>query len=103
MDLEFGKDKTTIIKGIAIIFMIVLHCAIPQYWDIPLKEFSNVELTHFMETFKICVGIFTFMVGYGYAFAKTKDLEYSLKHIRKLLLPFGLYWYFLHYHFALTR
>lgn len=88
MILEFGKDKTAIIKGLAIIFMIVLHCAIPGNWDIPLRGFSNESLMHFMGTFKLCVGIFTFMVGYGYAFSKDKDLKYSLGHIRKLLVPF---------------
>ena len=67
--LSFGKDKTAIIKGIAIIFMIMLHCGVA-------------------DVLKLCVGIFTFMVGYGYAFAKKKDWRYSLRHIKKLLIPF---------------
>lgn len=67
--LTFGKDKTAIIKGIAIIFMIMLHCGVA-------------------DVLKLCVGIFTFMVGYGYAFAKNKDWRYSLNHIKKLLIPF---------------
>lgn len=88
MTLDFGKDKTAIIKGWAILFMIILHCASPGNWDMPLREFCNTVLVHFMGTFKLCVGIFTFMVGYGYAFSKTKDLKYSLVHVRKLLIPF---------------
>ena len=88
--LKFGKDKTVLIKGVAIVFMIVLHCAIPAYWDVPLDEFSNSSLVQFMGSFKLCVGIFTFMVGYGYAFAKSKDMKYSLIHIRKLLIPFWI-------------
>lgn len=67
--LSFGKDKTAIIKGIAIIFMIMLHCGVA-------------------DVLKLCVGIFTFMVGYGYAFAKKKGWRYSLQHIKKLLIPF---------------
>ncbi len=67
--LTFGKDKTAIIKGIAIVFMIMLHCGVA-------------------DVLKLCVGIFTFMVGYGYAFAKEKDWRYSLQHIKKLLIPF---------------
>lgn len=67
--LSFGKDKTAIIKGIAIIFMIMLHCGVA-------------------DVLKLCVGIFTFMVGYGYAFARVKDWHYSVAHIRKLLIPF---------------
>lgn len=65
--LSFGKDKTAIIKGIAIIFMIMLHCGVA-------------------DVLKLCVGIFTFMVGY--AFAKVNDWRYSLQHIKKLLIPF---------------
>ena len=38
--------------------------------------------------FKLCVGIFTFMVGYGYAYSKNKDLKYSFLHIKRLLIPF---------------
>ena len=67
--LSFGKDKTAIIKGIAILFMIMLHCGVG-------------------DVLKICVGIFTFMVGYGYAFARVKDWRYSWQHIKKLLVPF---------------
>lgn len=90
MKLDFGKDKTAIIKGVAIILMIVLHCSIPGYWDVPLDEFSNARLIRFLGAFKICVGIYTFMVGYGYAYSKSKDLKYSLTHIRKLLIPFWI-------------
>lgn len=90
MTLEFGKDKTAIIKGVAILFMIVLHCSIPSYWSVPMREFSNAGLIHFMGTFKLCVGIYTFMVGYGYAYAESKDLKYSLTHIRRLLVPFWI-------------
>lgn len=72
--LAFGKDKTAIIKGIAIVFMIIHHC-------------GSSDIVY---TFKLCVGIFTFMVGYGYAFAKVRDWYYSLQHIKKLLIPFWI-------------
>lgn len=82
--LEFGKDKTLIIKGVAIIFMMLLHCYSNELY---LKEldFSHDLLVKIHDVFKICVGIFVFMVGYGYNFSKTKDFRYSLNHIKKLL------------------
>lgn len=86
--LSFGKDKTAIIKGIAIIFMIIHHCGIPGYYDNSLPFFNDEFTIRCFKTFKLCVGIFTFMVGYGYAFSKTKDLYYSWTHIKKLLIPF---------------
>ena len=38
--------------------------------------------------FHICVGIYAFMIGYGYAFARTKDLRYGWQHIKKLMIPY---------------
>lgn len=86
--LSFGKDKTAIIKGIAIVFMITHHCGIPGFYDVRLPFFNHELIVDSFKTFRLCVGIFTFMVGYGYAFSKTKDLHYSWVHIKRLLLPF---------------
>lgn len=87
-NLSFGKDKTAIIKGIAIVFMIILHCGEPECYMSDIPALLNLWLVHLLASFKICVGIFTFMVGYGYAFAKKKDWRYSFQHIKKLLIPF---------------
>lgn len=90
IQITFGKDKTAIIKGFAIIFMILLHVFGGAGWyddDIPMNH--NEGLIKFMHSFQICVGIFVFMIGYGYAFAKKKDFRYSFIHIKKLL---STYW-----------
>lgn len=90
-DLQFTRDYTQIIKGFAIVFMIVLHCFGGSGWydaDLPMNH--NELLMAFMPSLKICVGIFTFMVGYGYAFSKTKDFSYSWHHIKSLLIPYWI-------------
>ena len=69
--IDFGPDKSQILRGLAIIFMITLH---------------NDTLPEF----KICVPIFTFLVGYGYAFAKEKNLRHGLKRMWHLLSHFWL-------------
>lgn len=69
--LNFGPDKSQIVRGLAIIFMIILH-------------------NHTLSEFKICVPIFTFLVGYGYAFAKRKDVIHGLKRSWHLLSHFWL-------------
>lgn len=71
ISLDFGPDKSQILRGLAIIFMIILH------------NDSLIE-------FKICVPIFTFLVGYGYAFAKEKNLKHGLKRSWNLLSHFWL-------------
>ena len=81
----FDKNMTGVIKGIAILFMMFLHCFDNNY-DIPLNFSWSLNGVH--SVFKICVGIFVFMVGYGYSFSKTKDFTYSILHIKKLLVPF---------------
>lgn len=69
--LTFHNDKSQLIRGIAIIFMIMLHngCGIG---------------------FKICVSLFTFLVGYGYCFAKQKNLTHAIKRSWHLLSHFWL-------------
>ncbi len=89
--LTFDKNQTAIIKGFAIIFMIILHVFGGSGWyekDMPCLH--NDSLMKFMTIFKICVNIYVFLVGYGYAFAKQKDFGYSFRHIKKLLACFWL-------------
>lgn len=89
IQITFGKDKTAIIKGFAIVFMILLHVFGGSGWyenDIPMNH--NEGLIRFMHSFQICVGIFAFMIGYGYAFSKNKDFSYSAKHVKQLLTVF---------------
>lgn len=70
-EIQFGNDKSQILRGLAIIFMIILH---------------NDTLPEF----KICVPLFTFLVGYGYAFAKERNLKHAVKRSWRLLSSFWL-------------
>ena len=71
ISINFGPDKSQILRGLAIIFMICLH---------------NKTIGEF----KICVPIFTFLVGYGYAFAKERNLKHAFKRSWHLLSHFWL-------------
>lgn len=89
--LSFSKTQTDIIKGVAIIFMIVLHVFggsgwYEPYYNIPMN--SNLPLLRFMHSFQICVGIYVFMIGFGYSFSKDKNLHYCIAHIKRLLSVF---------------
>ena len=85
--MRFDKEMTSIVKGFAIIFMLLLHCYGNEAYDKSL-DFTYSLCSGYNFVFKICVGMFVFMVGYGYAFSKKKDFKYSLQHIKKLLIPF---------------
>lgn len=69
--IQFGPDKSEIVRGWAILFMICLH-------------------NYAGGAFKICVPIFTFLVGYGYSFAKRKDWRHAVKRSWHLLSHFWL-------------
>ena len=86
--VRFDRDMTSIIKGFAIIFMMLVHC----YWhyDDVAIDYSDSLLANVNDVFAVSVSMFTFLVGYGYNFSKNKDLEYSIKHIKKLLIPFWI-------------
>jgi surface polysaccharide O-acyltransferase-like enzyme len=91
LPITFDKDKTLIVKGFAILFMMILHClANSEWYDVRFAMFDIPNFERIFSTFKICVGMFTFMVGYGYAFSKSKNLQYSWDHTTKLLTPFWI-------------
>lgn len=85
--LCFDKSMTNIIKGIGLILMMCLHCYNVGYYYGATLDW-HLSLDKLGIGFNLCIGIFAFMVGYGYAFSKTKDWKYGLKHIWKMLLPY---------------
>lgn len=86
-----SKQATSALKGIAIMLMLFHHLfTFPTYWvggtTIPLLE--NVAQYLCWPT-KLCVGLFAFLTGWGYAFTKRKTIAYSLK---KILHVYTRYW-----------
>ncbi|MBQ9821743.1 MAG: acyltransferase [Muribaculaceae bacterium] len=98
--VRFDKEMTGIIKGFGILFMMFLHCFDNTY-DTPLDFTYSLSSVH--SVFKICVGMFVFMVGYGYSFSKTKDYHYGVQHIKKLLVPFWTILFLFTFPFCFTE
>lgn len=85
--IAFGRDKTQILKGIALILMVIHHTSTPAYW----AEKGTTLFSYFQNQVlatKMCVWIFAFLVGYGFFCSKNKTLKYSLKRIFLLIVPF---------------
>lgn len=87
--ISFGRDKTQILKGIALILMIIHHTVNPGYWAEEGSVLYQV-LDKIGAATKICVWIFAFLVGYGYYCSKNKTLKYSIKRILLLVIPFWM-------------
>lgn len=85
--IAFSRDKTQILKGIALILMFIHHTSTPAYW----AEEGTTLFCYFQNQVlvtKMCVWIFAFLVGYGFYCSKNKTLKYSLKRILLLIVPF---------------
>lgn len=85
--INFDREKTQIIKGIAILTMIIHHCI-----NIPS---GSMWIDIFGVSMKICISYFTFLVGFGYAFSKQKTIVGGLHRAFKLLVQFWLLLFFL--------
>ena len=85
--IPFSREKTQILKGIALLLMLVHHTSLPNHWaEDGTTLFSY--LGHQVFATKFCVWIFAFLVGYGFFCSKNKTLKYSLKRISLLVVPF---------------
>lgn len=85
--IKFSREKTRILKGIALILMIIHHTSIPELWAVEGTGVYNYFQNQVYVT-KLCVWIFAFLVGYGFFYSANKTLKYSLKRILLLIIPF---------------
>ena len=86
------KDKSAILKGFAILFMIAHHVLIKEFYIDPSPVLDSFFALRLQIGMKTCVGIFTFILGYGFFFTKKYDAKYVLSHAKRLLLR---YWFVL--------
>ncbi|NFA43048.1 hypothetical protein EXM65_10775 [Clostridium botulinum] len=99
-NFTFTKNTTNLIKGIAIIFMIVHHFLGYPEWIMYPSSYTNLGLTidslpierQIARTFcEMCVGLFLFLTGYGTYFSQDKP-NYYFNSLRKLMKFLFNYW-----------
>jgi hypothetical protein len=84
------KKTTQMIKGVAILFMILHHVLIQDYWRVTgAPVLSNFEVG-IGSIFKICVAMYAFITGYTYLFASKKTYAYGIEKISSLLSRYWL-------------
>lgn len=89
-EFAFNRQHTAFLKGIAILLMIWHHALIPEFYVSPEAILRNWGVIHLSMGGKFCVGIFTFIMGYGYACSSNHTFDNSIKHIWRLLRQFWL-------------
>lgn len=82
---------TTIIKGIAILFMIGHHVLIKEFYVNPPDFLYSFVALRLYIGLKMCVGIYTFFIGYAYFYSKEKtNLNSIFSRIWKLLQKYWI-------------
>ena len=87
--ISFTRDHTQVLKGIALLLMIVHHTSTPSLWADEGSDIFAI-FQYLQKSAKICVYIFAFLVGYGFYCSKNKTIQYSLKRCCLLLVPFWI-------------
>lgn len=102
--MKFTKNDTLCMKGIAILIMFFHHNYLgPDRWlDSPISfyPFSESQVVYIAKFFKICVGMFVFLTGYGMmasAKEKIKDNLAMRRYVvnRYLSMMLGFWFIFL--------
>lgn len=87
--MNFTKKDTLCMKGIAILMMFFHHNYLdPSRWigaSISFYPFAQHQIMYVAKFFKICVGLFVFLTGYG-MMVSVKQKKYSDKDMRKYVL-----------------
>lgn len=80
--MEFTKEDTLCMKGIAILIMFFHHNYLgPDRWlDSPINffPFSEANIIYIAQFFKVCVGMFVFLTGYGMFVSAKKRVKNDL-------------------------
>lgn len=90
--ITFGKNKTQLLKGIALIFMIIHHTVASGVWATDGADYAG-GYEFIRAATKMCVWIFAFLVGYGFFCSKNKSFAYSIKRVWLLVVPFWVILY----------
>ena len=85
MEINTGRDMTKLMQGIAILFMILHHFPVDGLLNHPEPLVTNPFMLAVMADMKICVGIFTFFIGFGYGYTKEKTYRTSFYRIWRFL------------------
>lgn len=93
MNLIFTRKHTLLVKGVAILFMIVHHLfAFPERLNYSYISIFNIE-KHIAMFGKICVSMFLFISGFGTYHSLKDNILYNLKKcINKLKRMYINYW-----------
>lgn len=79
--MEFSKKDTSVIKGVAILFLVAYHCfsSVERFngCDVSFYPFAQSTAVRIFESMNICVGMFAFLSSYGL----TKTMKFKKSNL----------------------
>lgn len=95
--MELTKKQTDITKGVAILFMILLHLFCTKEWIglfNPIIMIDDIPLVYYLALFgDMCVAMYCFCSGYGLMMGyKSNEKTYGKKNILRLLKLYINFW-----------
>ncbi|MCR4801953.1 MAG: acyltransferase [Lachnospiraceae bacterium] len=92
MDNFISKKQSTILKGIAIVFMVIHHFFTYPEWYKNIADFGMYEnvFSFLCEPFRLCVPIFAILTGYAYSGKRDLSLKKSMKKIISFLISYWI-------------
>lgn len=79
--MEFSKKDTSVIKGVAILFLVAYHCfsSVERFngCDVSFYPFAQNTAVRVFESMNICVGMFAFLSSYGL----TKTMKFKKNNL----------------------
>ncbi len=98
MEKRFTKDRTNVVKGLAIIFLLIYHLFENEYLitslEVNYAPFALSDFLMFTGFGNICVAVFVFLTGFGISKGLYAQEEISAKEVygqaaRRLFLLMG--------------
>lgn len=94
MNLKISREDSYKIKGVAILMMIAFH-TLGAPWKTGFtsdRQVFGLLASRFFFSLSICVPVYLFVSGYGFANVSDLSFRANLKRIRKVVLRF---WYYI--------
>lgn len=99
----FSKQDTLVIKGITLLFLLFHHCFLEGRFEtyvVDFSPFSEHNILILASFFKICVGMFVFLSGFGmlrsYKNNQIKESFSLLDYTKKRFASLWLKWFFIY-------
>ena len=90
VDNFISKEQTLVVKGLAIFFMVAHHCLIKEFFIAQPEVLTTMPAVRLQISMKICVGLFTFFVGYVAYYSERLDFRYFISHCVRLLKQYWI-------------